>query len=141
MAGPLLLLVFLFLSHASAAEYGEELLRRAWGEREWMVGARRRIHAHPELAFREHRTSALVGEELERLGIRNRAVAGTGVVADVGSGAPPFVALRADMDALPLPLQVLCPVPSLPSLMPLMGPGHLGLRVWTLNSSRWCEQQ
>jgi len=102
MAGPLLLLVFLFLSHASAAEYGEELLRRAWGEREWMVSARRRIHAHPELAFREHRTSALVREELERLGIRNRAVAGTGVVADVGSGAPPFVALRADMDALPL---------------------------------------
>ncbi|KAG2567498.1 hypothetical protein PVAP13_7NG359124 [Panicum virgatum] len=102
MAGPLLLLVFLFVSHASAAEYGEELLRRAWGEREWMVGARRRIHAHPELAFREHRTSALVREELERLGIRNRAVAGTGVVADVGSGAPPFVALRADMDALPL---------------------------------------
>ncbi|KAG2567517.1 hypothetical protein PVAP13_7NG359144 [Panicum virgatum] len=102
MAGPLLLLVFLFLSHASAAEYGEELLRRAWGEREWMVGARRRIHAHPELAFREHRTSALVREELERLGIRNRAVAGTGVVADVGSGAPPFVVLRADMDALPL---------------------------------------
>ena len=138
MASPLLLLVFLFLTHASAAEYGEELLRRAWGEREWMVSARRRIHAHPELAFREHRTSALVREELERLGIRNRAVAGTGVVADVGSGAPPFVALRADMDALPL--QVLCPVPSLPSLMPLMGPGHLGLRVWTLNSSRCCEQ-
>ncbi|OEL27861.1 IAA-amino acid hydrolase ILR1-like 5 [Dichanthelium oligosanthes] len=102
MASPPLLLLFLFLSHATAAEYGEELLRRAWGEREWMVGARRRIHAHPELAFWEHRTSALVREELERLGIRARAVAGTGVVADVGSGAAPFVALRADMDALPL---------------------------------------
>nr|CAB3487680.1 unnamed protein product [Digitaria exilis] len=102
MATPLLLLLFLLPSHVQAAEYGEELLRRAWAEREWMVGVRRRIHAHPELAFREHRTSALVREELERLGIGTRAVAGTGVVADVGSGAPPFVALRADMDALPL---------------------------------------
>ncbi|CAO2035813.1 unnamed protein product [Urochloa humidicola] len=102
MASLPLLLLFLLLTHASAAEYGEELLRRAWEEREWMVGARRRIHAHPELAFWEHRTSALVREELERLGIGHRAVAGTGVVADVGSGAAPFVALRADMDALPL---------------------------------------
>ncbi|CAN6240190.1 unnamed protein product [Urochloa humidicola] len=102
MASLPLLLLFLLLTHASAAEYGDELLRRAWEEREWMVGERRRIHAHPELAFREHRTSALVREELERLGIGHRAVAGTGVVADVGSGAAPFVALRADMDALPL---------------------------------------
>lgn len=101
MAIPLLLLL-LVLSSASADEYGDELLQRAWGEREWMVSVRRRIHAHPELAFREHRTAALVREELERLGLSTRAVAGTGVVADVGSGALPFVALRADMDALPL---------------------------------------
>jgi IAA-amino acid hydrolase len=98
----ILLLLLFVLSSASADEYGEELLQRAWGEREWMVSVRRRIHAHPELAFREHRTAALVREELEHLGLPARAVAGTGVVADVGSGAPPFVALRADMDALPL---------------------------------------
>ncbi|TVU15175.1 hypothetical protein EJB05_38682 [Eragrostis curvula] len=100
MASPLLLLLLLFCS--ASAEYGDELLRSAAKEREWMVGVRRRIHAHPELGFREHRTSALVREELERLGLPTRAVAGTGVVADVGSGRPPFVALRADMDALPL---------------------------------------
>uniref|UniRef100_A0A804MDE5 IAA-amino acid hydrolase ILR1-like 3 n=1 Tax=Zea mays TaxID=4577 RepID=A0A804MDE5_MAIZE len=98
----ILLLLLFVLSSASADEYGEELLQRAWGERDWMVSVRRRIHAHPELAFREHRTAALVREELEHLGLPARAVAGTGVVADVGSGAPPFVALRADMDALPL---------------------------------------
>jgi hypothetical protein len=83
---------------------------RTAAERDWMVGVWRRIHAHPELAFREHRTSALVREELERLGLSARAVAGTGVLADVGSGRPPFVALRADIDALPIqvPCTALC---------------------------------
>ncbi|KAK1684251.1 hypothetical protein QYE76_045099 [Lolium multiflorum] len=104
MAIPLtciLLFLHLLLSTASA-EYAQDLLRRAEGERDWIVGVRRRIHAYPELAFREHRTSALVREELDRLGVAARAVAGTGVVADVGSGRPPIVALRADMDALPV---------------------------------------
>uniref|UniRef100_A0ACD5UTF6 Uncharacterized protein n=1 Tax=Avena sativa TaxID=4498 RepID=A0ACD5UTF6_AVESA len=106
MGNPLpCILLFLFhhLLHSTAsAEYAQDLLRRAEGDREWIIGVRRLIHAHPELAFREHRTSALVREELERLRINSRAVAGTGIVADVGSGIPPIVALRADMDALPV---------------------------------------
>lgn len=66
---------------------------------------RREIHAHPELAFEEHRTATLVANVLEDLGMEVRTgVAGTGVVADLSSGRSggQAVALRADMDALPV---------------------------------------
>lgn len=65
---------------------------------------RRDIHAHPELAFEEHRTAALVAERLQALGIETHTGIGkTGVVgvlrAGTGSRA---IGLRADMDALPI---------------------------------------
>jgi amidohydrolase len=63
---------------------------------------RRDFHMHPELGFRETRTAAKVAETLEQLGYRvRRGVGRTGVVAEFGSGKP-LVAIRADMDALPL---------------------------------------
>lgn len=56
----------------------------------------------PELAFEETRTSAYLQRELRALGIPFRAgVAGTGIIATLGSGSP-RVALRSDMDALPI---------------------------------------
>ena len=68
-----------------------------------LVGFRRDLHRHPELSFQEHRTAGLVAERLEEFGLdARRGVAKTGVVADIVNGEGPVVALRADMDALPI---------------------------------------
>ncbi|KAL6496970.1 IAA-amino acid hydrolase ILR1-like 4 [Orobanche gracilis] len=70
---------------------------------DWMVGIRRKIHENPELGYEEFETSKLIRDELDRMGISYKyPVAVTGVLGFVGSGKPPFVAIRADMDALPI---------------------------------------
>jgi amidohydrolase len=71
---------------------------------ERMVALRRDLHQHPELSFDEHHTMARVSKELTALGIEHRAgVGGTGIVADLGADLPgPRIALRADLDALPI---------------------------------------
>jgi amidohydrolase len=67
-----------------------------------IIAWRRDIHMHPELGFQEIRTAAKVAEIMEQLGYRVRTGVGkTGVVADLGTGTP-IVAIRADMDALPI---------------------------------------
>ena len=69
---------------------------------EKLIAWRRDFHMHPELGFNEHRTSKIVAEVLLNLGFNVRKGVGkTGVVADFGSGSP-VIAIRADMDALPL---------------------------------------
>lgn len=69
----------------------------------WLEGIRRRVHENPELAFEEFETSRLVRGELDEMEVNYRfPLAKTGIRADIGTGGPPFVAIRADMDALPI---------------------------------------
>jgi len=79
-----------------------------------VIGWRRDFHQHPELSNRETRTAGVVAEHLRGLGLRVQSgVAHTGVVGLIDSGKPgPVVALRADMDALPVAEQVDLPFAS-----------------------------
>ncbi len=79
-----------------------------------LVAIRRDLHAHPELGFQEVRTAGVVAAELRRLGIPCQTGIGqTGVVGTIQGGAPgPTVALRADMDALPIAEQTGLPYAS-----------------------------
>lgn len=61
------------------------------------------LHAHPELAFQEHRTAAFIARELTAMGFEvHEGLAGTGVVGVLRNGDGPTVGLRADIDALPV---------------------------------------
>jgi hippurate hydrolase len=81
-----------YLGHSLAARVGE------------FIALRRDIHAHPELAFEEHRTSALVAQKLLDFGYEvTQGLGGTGLVGTLrrGTGSK-TLGIRADMDALPI---------------------------------------
>lgn len=103
------------LSAAPARPLHERLDAAARAVETQMIAWRRDIHQHPELGNQEARTAGLVAAHLRRLGyeVRER-VAVTGVVGTLrgGAGSGPVVALRADMDALPVAEQVDLPFAS-----------------------------
>ncbi|MDA1052719.1 MAG: amidohydrolase [Planctomycetota bacterium] len=69
----------------------------------WIVQLRRQLHRFPEVMYEEVKTSQLVRQTLDQLGIAyQHPLAETGVLATLGNGNGPCVALRADMDALPI---------------------------------------
>ncbi|MEO7963662.1 MAG: amidohydrolase [Gemmatimonadaceae bacterium] len=98
----------------SASRMSAEIDRRARELESKVIAWRRDIHEHPELGNREFRTSKLVAEHLRKLGIEvTTGVAHTGVVGVLKGGKPgPVVALRADMDALPVVEEVDLPFKS-----------------------------
>ena len=76
----------------------------AHAEEPALVAIRRDLHAHPELAFEEHRTAGVIARELARLGVAHRTGVGrTGVVGTIAGALPgPTLVIRGDMDALPI---------------------------------------
>ncbi|MFJ4782986.1 amidohydrolase [Streptomyces sp. NPDC088794] len=71
-----------------------------------LVAFRRDLHMHPELGNQEFRTTAAIKARLEQAGLKPRVLAiGTGLICDIGEwdGGRPMLALRADIDALPIP--------------------------------------
>lgn len=81
------------------------MLNKAQALSEELIRLRRDIHRHPELAFQEVRTARLVADTLREIGgIEVRTGVGkTGVIGEIGAGDGPTIAIRADMDALPIP--------------------------------------
>ena len=67
-----------------------------------VIRLRRDFHMHPELGFEENRTSGIVRDYLNDLGIETRVMAKTGVVGEINNGGNKRIAIRADMDALPI---------------------------------------
>ena len=78
------------------------MLKQAHAISEELIEWRRDFHMHPEIGFELHRTSKIVADELEKMGYRvRRGIGKTGVVAEIGEGEK-VIAIRADMDALPI---------------------------------------
>lgn len=74
------------------------------GHESELIEFRRDLHAHPEVAYDEHRTTRRIALRLEAAGLRPVVLPkGTGLIVDIGAGSgEPTVALRADIDALPI---------------------------------------
>jgi len=78
------------------------MLKKAHAISEELIEWRRDFHMHPEIGFEVHRTAGIVAAELEKMGYRvKRGVGKTGVIAEIGEGGK-MIAIRADMDALPI---------------------------------------
>jgi amidohydrolase len=85
-------------------DIGNAIASAAEEARPNLIAIRRDLHAHPELAFQENRTAGVIARELARLGITHQTGIGrTGVVGTIQGARPgPTLAIRADMDALPI---------------------------------------
>jgi amidohydrolase len=80
-----------------------QTLRKALSLQKELVQIRRHLHTQPELGFHEHETARFVAGKLDGLGLKTKSGIGkTGVAADLGKQEGPTIAIRADMDGLPI---------------------------------------
>lgn len=114
---------------------------------DWMVRLRRHFHRHPETAYNEKKTAAKIAEVLDSLGIGYRTgIGGTGIIASTEAPRKgPTLALRADMDALPLDEKSDVPYRSkVPGAMHACGhDGHITMALGTAKSlveRKWLEK-
>ena len=100
--------------YSNAQDISSTIASRALAIQSKLVEWRRHIHQHPELSNREYNTSAYIVDHLKNLGLEIKTgVAKTGVVALLRGGKPgPVMALRSDMDALPVRERVNIPFAS-----------------------------
>ena len=90
--------------NAPREPFAQDLLKALHAQADEFIAVRRDIHRHPEMGYKEYRTSDLVAEQLQQWGYAvTRGLGGTGVVGQLrrGSGGK-TLGLRADMDALPI---------------------------------------
>ena len=80
----------------------KRITQAAKSQAENLNSIRQHLHQNPELSFQEHQTQAYVASQLEQLGIPHKSIAGTGLLAEIDAGPGPTIALRADLDALPI---------------------------------------
>ena len=82
---------------------GHTEMERAEAIQEELVRFRRTLHAHPELSFQERQTAEFVATTLREIGVTQiKTCGGHGVVGTISGGVGPTIAIRADMDALPI---------------------------------------
>ena len=108
------LLVFFFIQDSQAQDLNSLINDKAVALQIKLTQWRRHLHEHPELGNREFKTSAYIIDQLKDLGLEIKAgIAKTGVVAILKGGKPgPVIALRADMDGLPVKERVKIPYAS-----------------------------
>ncbi|PRX21114.1 amidohydrolase [Orenia metallireducens] len=80
----------------------DEIIKFIEGIEEQLITIRRDIHQYPEMGFEEYRTSQKIFDFLKKLDLEVKRIATTGVVALLDCGEGPVIALRADIDALPI---------------------------------------